>query len=143
MTIDFARNANVITAVRAFAKLKESAPGDPYVVDGYELHAHPDLVDRLRELATYTPEASLEFAFGIPLLCAPNGRVFATAGGTNSLSLFSPDDEVWGHPYPEYGSAWRQGNAWTTGRAHTAEDEHALAAMVRLAYVSAMNKELA
>jgi hypothetical protein len=31
------------------------------------LHARPDLVDRLKVLMTYTPDASMEFVCGIPV----------------------------------------------------------------------------
>lgn len=66
MSIDFRKNANVLAAVQAFAKSKERTPEDPFVEDGYELQAHPDLVDRVENLLAHVPEARLEFAFGIP-----------------------------------------------------------------------------
>lgn len=116
MSIDFRKNANVLAAVQAFAKPKERTPEDPFVVDGYELHAHPDLVDRLRDLLVHVREAKLEFAVGIPMLVTPTGRVFATAGGTSSLSLLLPEGEVWEDQYPEFGKQWRSGCAWTRGR---------------------------
>lgn len=99
MSIDFRKNANVLTAVQKFSKPKERTISDPYVVDGYELHARPELADRLRNLmAGGAPGARLEFAFGIPMLCTSTGRVFATAGGTHSLSLFLPEEESWATP---------------------------------------------
>ena len=103
MSIDFRKNANVLSAAQAAAKTKQRTASDPYVVDGYELHARPDLVDRLESLMAHLPEARLEFAFGIPMLCTPTGRVFATVGGTHSLSLFLPDEETWGQPYRDTG----------------------------------------
>lgn len=109
MSIDFRKNANVLAAVQAFAKSKERTPEDPFVEDGYELHAHPDLVDRVENLLAHVPEARLEFAFGIPMLVTSAGRVFATAGGTSSLSLLLPEGEVWGDQYPEFGKHWRSG----------------------------------
>ncbi len=141
MSIDFRKNANVLAAVQTTAKPKQRTPSDPYVVDGYELHTHPDLVDRLRNLMASTPEAKLEFAFGVPMLCTPAGRVFATAGGTFSLSLLLPEGETWGQPYPEYGRQWRQGFPWARGRAHTPEDEDQLVALLRLAFVTATKSD--
>lgn len=97
MPIDFRKNANVLAHVQSFAKAKERTPADPFVVDGYELHARDSLVDRLKQLAAYTPNAELQFAFGIPMLCTPKGRVFATAGGTHYLCLYLPTDSTWGN----------------------------------------------
>ena len=113
MAIDLRKKAAVLEAIQSFAKPKQRAKNDSYSVEGYELHAHPDLVHRLKELMTYTSGARLEFVFGIAVLCTPSGRIFATVGGTSSLELFLPD-EVWRRPYPEYGKPWRTGRAWPT-----------------------------
>ena len=137
MSIDFRKNANLLAAVQTFAKPKQRTPSDPYVVDGYELHTHPDLIDRLKNLMASTPEAKLEFAFGVPMLCTPAGLVFAIAGGTFSLSLLLPEEETWGEPHPAYGRQWRQGFAWAVGRPHALEDEHQLVSLCRLAYSTA------
>ena len=96
MSIDFRRNANVLTALFNFAKPKERTAADPYVVRGYELHARPELVDRLKHLMSYAPDAQLEFAYGIPILCTPKGRAFAIAGGTHSLYLYLPEEATMG-----------------------------------------------
>jgi hypothetical protein len=58
MPIDFRKNANVLAAVHEVATPKQRTPSDPYVVDGYELHARPDLVDRLKHLMASTPKRS-------------------------------------------------------------------------------------
>jgi hypothetical protein len=142
MSIDFRKNANVLTAVHKFAKPKERTNSNPYVVDGYELHARPELADRLKNLmARSAPQARLEFAFGIPMLCTSAGRVFATAGGTHSLSLFLPEEENWGNSDPEYGEPWRQGYAWTKGRPHTPADEEQLVSLLRHAHAAAMKMD--
>jgi hypothetical protein len=138
MSIDFRKNANVLTAVHAFARPKQRTPTDPYVEDGFELHATPELIDRLKTLLAQGPGARLEFAYGTPMLCTSAGRVFATAGGKYSLYLYLPEEEMWGEPCPEYGKPWRAGYAWTRGRPHTNEDEERLASLVRFAYSSAM-----
>jgi hypothetical protein len=134
MGVDPAKNETVVMRLRADATLKADHLGQPWVTDGYEWHAHPDLVERLRDLKSYTPEARLQFVFGIPALCAPNGRIFATAAGTSSLHLFLPDVTEWGQPYPEYGGSWRRGFAWVMGRESTQEDENRIVSFVRLAY---------
>ncbi len=141
MPADFRKNANVLAALHAIATPKQKTPTHPYVVDGYELHAQPDLVDRLRDLMAYAPAAQLEFAYGIPVLCTPAGRIFATAGGTNSLTLYLPEREIWGREYAEYGNPWREGPAWTRGRVHTSEDEERLAVLLRLAYSTAASMD--
>jgi hypothetical protein len=143
MAVDFTKNAAVLTAIRSFATPKQPAEDKRYVVDGYELHAHPDLVDRLKELVNYTSGASLEFAFGIPMLCTVSGRIFAIAGGTYSLRLFLPDG-TWGQLYPEYGEPWRSGRARHAGagRSHTQEDEKHYAALLRLAYLAATKMDV-
>ena len=67
MSIDFRKNANVLAAVQAFAKSKERTPEDPFVEDGYELHVHPDLVDRLENLCSSLPRVeSLRLLAGLP-----------------------------------------------------------------------------
>src|SRR5215467_2613821 len=134
MSLDFRKNANVLTAIHGFAKPKERTPGDLYVVDGYELRASPELVDRLKVLMTYTPGAKLEFAYGIPVLYAPNGRIFATAGGKYHLNLYLPETEKWGRPHEEYGRPWREGYAWTAGRPPLSGNEDDFSALMRSAY---------
>jgi len=138
MAIDFRKNANVLAYVHSFAKAKDKTPSDPYVVDGYELHAPPELVDRLKQLMAYTPEAELQFAFGIPMLCTPRGRVFATAGGTWYLCLYLPMNSTWGTAYAEYGNPWRQGYASPVGRSNTEQHEAEMALLMRAAYSAAM-----
>jgi hypothetical protein len=141
MPIDFRKNAKVLTELHGFAKPKQPTLTDPYVEDGYELHARTDLVDRLRSLMEYTPGANFEFAYGIPVLCTPTGRIFATAGGTSSLQLYLPEEESWGQEYVEYGKPWRQGHAWAIGRSHTAQDEEQLATLLRRSYSEAMKTD--
>jgi hypothetical protein len=142
MLIDFRKNANVLTALEGSAKRNERMANDPYVVEGYELHACPDLVDRLEKLLAYTPGAKLAFAFGTPTLCTLSSRIFATAAGTHSLSLYLPEEEGWGLPHQEYGKPWRQGYAWARSRPHTPEDEQHLASLLRRAYSAAKKLDL-
>jgi hypothetical protein len=141
MAIDFRKNANVLTAIHSFAKPNQRTASDPYVVDGYELHAHPDLAERLKSLMAYTPVATMEYVYGIPVLCAPNGRIFATVGGTHYLCLYLPEGEDWGRPYEEYGAPWRQGYAWAVGRKALPEDEDRFASLMRLSFASVLSKD--
>jgi hypothetical protein len=137
MCVDVAKNETVVRKLCADATLKADRLGQLWVTDGYEWHAHPDLVERLKDLKSYTPDARFQFIFGIPALCASNGRIFATAAGTSSLHLFLPDVTEWGQPYPEYGESWRRGFAWVKGRESTQEDENGIVSFVRLAYCKA------
>lgn len=89
----------------------------------------------------YTPEADLQFAFGIPMLCTPAGRVFATAGGTHYLCLYLPTDSTWGQAYPEYGTPWRQGHAVAVGRPNTQQHEAGMASLMRAAHTAAMQAD--
>lgn len=138
MSIDFRKNANVLTGLLGFAKPKDRTAVDPYVVDGYELRADPALVTRLKELMAYAPEADLEYVYGTPVLCTSKGRVFAIAGGGTTLNLYLSETEAWGVPHAQYGKPWRRGYAWMVGRPRIPEDEEQFAALVRSACAAAM-----
>jgi hypothetical protein len=107
-----------------------------YSVDGYEVHTHPDLVGRLRELIAYVPDAHFQYVFGIATLQTAASKIFAVARGTFSLCLYIDGETIWGRQYEEFGTPWRQGYAWARGRIHTKEDEELLAELVRRAYSS-------
>lgn len=141
MTIDFRKNANVISAIYSFATPKHATRSDPYVVDGYELHALDSLASRLREFVHHVPEAKFGYVYGIPVLSTSSGRIFATAGGTHHLYLFLPDDNTWGEPCKEYGKPWRVGWMRVAGRPHTPEDEENYAALLRSAYLNAADAD--
>jgi hypothetical protein len=66
---------------------------EPFVLDGYTLSTHPDLEERLFELAAALPMDCRSSAFGKPVLTAPNGVIFAVAGGMFELALRIPDDQ--------------------------------------------------
>ena len=76
--------------LRAILRRQSAAPSDqqrsPWDIDGYELHAHPDLIDRLRELGEGI-ERSVVPVFGLPVLVRPGGQAFAIAVGMSTLLL--------------------------------------------------------
>jgi hypothetical protein len=71
----------------------QARPGTPayagYDLDEYELHAHPDLLERLAE-AGAALDARLVAAYGVPLLVHRNGVIFALAYGTSAVLLRLP-----------------------------------------------------
>ncbi len=136
MPLDFRKNANVVSHIYSFAKQKQPTAADPYVVDGYELHARPELENRLKELAKDIPEAQFEYVYGIPVLYTAAGRVFATAGGTHYLDLYLPEGHDWGKPSDGYGEPWRTGYAWATASGSPSDQE--LHSLLRLAYSTAL-----
>lgn len=136
MPIDFRKNANILTKLSSSGKPKQPTRDDPFVADGYELHAHPDLVERLRKLIPCA-EAGLEFAYGIPMLCTPKGRAFAIGEGVSSLSLFLPENESWGNSNADLGMPWGRGSAWATGSSRTSDYDLYLGRMLLLAYATA------
>src|SRR5437016_327377 len=89
-------------------------PKSGYCIDGYQVPTHPDLFDFLKQLAVHTPDAQHSYLFGTPILHSPNGVIFATARGTDTLCLRLPGVMDWGRSYGEYeGAPWRQGDAWS------------------------------
>lgn len=69
------------------AWLKEQArfgPPSPWDIDAWELHTHPDLVERVQQLA---PAGSFRPMYGVPVLVHPGGIIFAYAIGTLGLTV--------------------------------------------------------
>ncbi|MFI8532553.1 hypothetical protein ACIGMX_20210 [Streptomyces aquilus] len=81
---DHPRNA----ALLAFLRAQGCAPSGPhdYALGAWQLHTHPDLMDRLAELGLGAP---LHAAYGVPLL-AREGVAAVAATGTNRLLLRLP-----------------------------------------------------
>jgi hypothetical protein len=141
LTPDTATNAPVLNALRRRAVAENPKSG--YTVDGYEVRTHPDVVDRLRELMTYTPDAQqFQYVFGTPTLSTPSGVIFATAGGTSTLCLRLPGAAEWGRSYGDYdGEPWRQGSAWGMGEPSAKEEEERFAQLLRTAYSSPLQTD--
>ena len=57
--------------------------------DDHELHCHPDLVERLAEVASGLVTGATS-AFGLPVLAHENGVAFAFAQGTSLIALRLP-----------------------------------------------------
>ncbi|MGI8807639.1 MAG: hypothetical protein ACR2KK_07330 [Acidimicrobiales bacterium] len=76
--------------LQAVLRRQSAEPSDeqrsPWDIDDYELHAHPDLIDRLRELGQGS-QRSVTPMFGLPVLVRPGGHAFAIAVGTSTLLL--------------------------------------------------------
>jgi len=118
-----AANEAVLDALGSAAEL--TAPGvgpSPYAIDGFVLHAHPDLCERLLDVAEGIDNASAVGVFGLPCLVDRGGVLRAVARGTSSLWLqlaaatraeLGPD-EAW--PAGELGSDWVRVDAWQTVR---------------------------
>ena len=89
---DVPQNAELL----AFLREQASAPDGPgdYALGYWQLHAHPDLMERLRDLAPGWP---LTAACGIPML-AGEGIAAVVALGTSWLAVrigdLSPDVET-------------------------------------------------
>lgn len=103
---DLPQNAALIRFLRGQAS-PPNGPGD-YTLGFWQLHTHPDLMDRLRELAPGWP---LTAAYGVPLL-ASQGIAAVVALGTNWLALriqSLPPDIVTSASAPAWSSA---GDEW-------------------------------
>jgi hypothetical protein len=78
---DLPANAALIDFLRAQAAWPTGR--DDYVLGDWQLHAHPDLLDRLSELAPGWP---LTAAYGVPIL-ARDGVAAVVALGTGYLAV--------------------------------------------------------
>ncbi len=109
---DLAPNAALLEFLRGQAS-PPSGPGD-YTLGSWQLHTHPDLIERLRELAPGWP---LTAAYGVPLL-ACEGIAAVVALGTDWLvvrvGILPPGIET-RDPAPEWSFArgdWRVLSPW-------------------------------
>ncbi|WP_105968851.1 hypothetical protein [Streptomyces geranii] len=76
------------SAILDFLRAQGSPPSGPndYALGEWQLHTHPDLQDRMTELA---PRAALHAAYGVPVL-AYEGIAAAVALGMSTLLLRLP-----------------------------------------------------
>jgi hypothetical protein len=90
-------------------------------VDPYHTQTHPDLSDRLYELAEPIPEACRDVVYGCPVLATPKGIIFALARGTNGIAFRVPVTLYpmalgsGGKPAVAYGVNWIEFDAWPEG----------------------------
>jgi hypothetical protein len=93
-------------------------PDDPWALDGFELHTHPDLQERLDHVAAGRPGGHSVGLYGVPVLIAAD-VVYAIAGGTSRVYLRIPAgptrDEVERHGGDadvDFGPEWVGADAW-------------------------------
>jgi hypothetical protein len=87
-------------------------------VDPYHPQTHPDLGERLFELAKPLPEDCNDVIYGCPVLATAKGIIFAVARGTNTLAfripiIFYPVALIsGGKPAVAYGLNWIEFDGW-------------------------------
>jgi hypothetical protein len=84
----------VLTSLKSQAVVPNQHQRSRWDIDGYELHTHPDLIERLQQLGEGT-QMQVTAAYGLPVLASPIGRPFAVDVGTSTLLLrlgVVPDD---------------------------------------------------
>jgi hypothetical protein len=107
-------NAPILAWLRATAEPAASE----YRLGVWELHAHPDLCERLDEVA---PDGGRVELYGVPGRASSRGVVYAVARGIDSILLRLAAGEVsdavlanGGSPAADVGSEWVVANAWLT-----------------------------
>jgi hypothetical protein len=99
---DVPANAALLEFLRGQASPPDG-PGD-YTLGSWQLHTHPDLIERLRELAPGWP---LTAAYGVPML-AGEGVAAVVALGTDWLAVragFLPPEVETEEPAPQWSFA--------------------------------------
>lgn len=105
------RNAALLKLLK---KASVRGRGEPYDLEGWQLHTHPDLCDHLQSLNRHC----FGGAYGIPVLANDQGVVFALARGTSYVAFLLPDSD-WeaaradgGFDSPDLGEGWFGFEAW-------------------------------
>ena len=105
------RNATLFARLRAAGEPARSV----FRLGGWELHAHPDLCERLDEVAVTGRRVEL---FGLPGRATSSGAIYAVAQGTGTILLRAPGDiredilEHGGTPAADIGHDWVRADAW-------------------------------
>jgi hypothetical protein len=97
---------------------KQGVPGkgDVYDLEGYELHTHPDLCDRLQSLNP----GCYRGLCGVPVLANDRDLLFGVARGTSLLALRLPEPDyseakaAGGRDDADGGAGWILVDPWTT-----------------------------
>jgi hypothetical protein len=104
------------------ADARRARPGEPYAIEGWDLSAHPDLEERLGELARGLPGATITGYRGHPVVVDDRWVVRALATGTSGLLLRLHDgqDRVavlahGGEARPDLGPDWVRADPWLSG----------------------------
>ena len=98
---------------------RRARPSDPataaFDLDEYQLHAHPDLAERLAEAGAGL-DASLVAAYGVPVLLHPGGVIFAVGYGSDTVLYRLPAGlrarvapSRWAY---DVGDVWVAADAW-------------------------------
>ncbi len=116
-------------ALLAHLEKKPGPAKTEYRLEGYELHAHPDLMDHLYPLNPCCKAS----AYGYPVLAGAGGIIFAVAMGTSFLAFRLGEDErpKGGTPFPEAGPGWAAVDPWRT-------EAKTLSALCRAAHAAAV-----
>lgn len=111
-------NQQLLEDLKQRAVPRQPSNASPFDIDDYELHTHPDLVERLYALAESLPQPCRGAIYGYPVLAA-NEVVFAVAMGTSLLAMRLPENmhkmaqEYTGKPYPRWGPEWTAFGPWS------------------------------
>jgi len=80
-------NAAVLARLgKGAGKPKAAARRTHWFIDEYDIHAHPDLVERMEELCHDIPDDCKSAAYGYPILATPTEIIFGYATGTSFLA---------------------------------------------------------
>jgi hypothetical protein len=97
-----------------------SVPDDPLALEGFDLHTHPDLVERFEQLDDGLPDGRSIGQYGLARL-ERGGVIYAFARRTSRIDLRIPSGssraealERGGSPDPELGPNWTSVDAWLT-----------------------------
>jgi len=99
----------LIASLKRQAVVPNECQRSQWDIDDYELHAHPDLVERLGQLGEGS-HRDVTAAYGLPVLVRELGRPFAVAVGTSTLLLrvgVEPDDVLKSDP-----PSWFRAKGW-------------------------------
>jgi hypothetical protein len=109
-------NGQVLTILRDRGVYRPTSA--PWTLDGYELHCHPDLEERIGQLAAGLPGGSTIGLYGTPGLAA-NDIVYAVAMGMSTIHVRLPAcpvrDEITRHSDlgpSAFGPDWVVADAW-------------------------------
>src|SRR5258708_5867512 len=72
---------------RRAGKPKSRARKTKLYIDEYELHTHPDLIERFEEICAGIPNECKSAVYGYPILVSQSGIIFGCARGTWVLTL--------------------------------------------------------
>ena len=107
------RNAELLKLLQ---KQAVAGTGDVYDLEGYELHAHPDLCDYVQAFNPYCYGG----AYGVPVLANDRGILFGIAMGTSFVAFRLNEPErsetkaAGGSDFAKAGAGWVSVEAWRT-----------------------------